>query len=221
MELGYHYRSLIRTLNKLIEPTTGQVWLDAGCGPAKMSELIWEKSGGSLKKIVGIDIVLNCAEERAQRIPVLELKCGNLGETLDFENNTFDGIISNIALPYVIEFEGIYGKEGIQKVFCEMSRVLKPGGQFIWSTPNTNMQTWLMGVSIAPDVIRNITNIPSPKIASRLLYHARQLKKKGKNGTYTYLNPKDWDVLLSKAGFINCTWKHVISHQVWVNKCYK
>lgn len=166
-------------------------------------------------------ILFLTAEERTRQIPVLELKHGNLGERLDFRDNTFDGVISNIAIPYVIEFEGNFGKEGIQRVFYEISRVLKPGGQFIWSTPNTNMQTWLLGVSTIPDVIRNITNLPYPQIASKLLYHAEQLKKKGRDEIYTYLKPKDWDMLLSKAGFISCKWHHVISHQVWVNKSFK
>ena len=222
MELGFHSRRLVETMEEFMEPRGGQIWLDAGCGPGKMSELIWSKSGSSVKKIIGIDIILKPAQQRAREIPALELEYGNLGERLRFSDQSFDGIVSNIAIPYTIEFEGIPGKEGIQLLFSELARVLRPGGQLIWSSPRPNMRTLIGFLVSVPDIVRNIRRIPNiPIIAVKLLKYSSELKRKGKQGAYTYLSPPEWDEILGKAGFVDSTWKFVFTHQVWVNRVYK
>ena len=221
MERGFHSRRLVKAMRDLAEPKPGEVWLDAGCGPAKMSEVIWEKSGGTVKKIIAIDIVLAQARERAEKIPVLELKYGNLGERLDFDDETFDGIISNIAIPYVVEFEGSRGKEAMLQIFKELFRALKPGKQLIWSAPKRNMRSEPGFIASIPDIIRERKNIPSLSIAIRLFKYTRELAKKGKEGIYTFLSPKEWNEILEKVGFVNPTWRYVFTHQVWVNKVYK
>jgi len=223
MERGKHYRDLIKTMKSFIEPRPGEIWLDAGCGPAKMSELIWEKSEGKVKKIYGVDIVLSAAREKLAQlgnsIP-LELKYVNLGERLPFSDNSFDGIISNNVLSYVIEFEGSRGKEGMLCLFKELNRVLRPGGQLIWSTPEPKMHSEIAFISSIPDIIRERRNLPSLSIAIQLLRLGLEVKKKSKAGIYTFLTPKEWNEVLEE-GFVSLTWKFVFTHQLWVNKSIK
>jgi len=135
VERAKYHRDLIRAMRSFIKPKFGETWGDFAAGPAIMSKIIWEESKGGVKGIIALDIILDSARERAKEIPVLELKYRNLGERLDFSDKTFDGIVSNIAIPYVIEFEGFRGKTGMTKIFKELFRVLKAGGHLIWSIP--------------------------------------------------------------------------------------
>lgn len=51
MEDTGFYQELYNTIERFVEPKPNEIWLDAGCGPAKMSQLIWKKSGGKVKKL--------------------------------------------------------------------------------------------------------------------------------------------------------------------------
>lgn len=214
-EHGLPYRNLLKTIEGFADPKPDEIWLDAQCGAARMSELIWEKSEKSVKKIIGLDIVLGPAEKREREIPILEVKYGNLGERLEFPDSTFDGIINGTGIPFVFEFEASQGKEGLQKVFCELARVLKPGGGLIWSTPIRNIRMEVCLLSSIPDMIKHPWLI---KIAPPFLKYIMDIKKKGKEGIYTYLSPTEWDEMLKKAGFVNSTWKFVLTYQAWVNR---
>jgi ubiquinone/menaquinone biosynthesis C-methylase UbiE len=220
MEIGAPFRVLAKTMRDRFNLGDGQVWLDAGCGPARMSEFIWEKSNRTVSKIVGLDIILWPAKGMAEKIPVLELKYGNLGERLDFADNYFDGIVCNLAISYITEFEGLKGKNGIQQIFHEFARVLKPGGQLIWSTIIKNLHCEITFACATPGVIKALPKMPNiPIVAIKLYSYGKKLEKKGKEGVYTLLPPKEWDELLVKAGFINSEWKSVFIEQAIVNSC--
>jgi ubiquinone/menaquinone biosynthesis C-methylase UbiE len=215
-EQGLPYRDIMKTIRRFADPGPGQIWLDAGCGAAKMSELIWESSGKRLARIIGLDIVFpELAKEREREIPVLELRYGNLGEKLEFNDGTFDGIISGAAISFVIEFEGNRGKAGIQKLFCEFARVLKPGGKLVWSTPAQNIHRIVCPIVSIPDMIRNPKLI---KIAPDFLNYIKEIRRKGEEDIYTYLSPDEWDEMLNEAGFVRSTWQSVFTYQALVNK---
>lgn len=223
MDIGLHYRMLVKTVRSFIDPKTGQTWLDAGCGPGNMSKLLNEKSEGSLKKIISLDIVESPVfRERQKTVPMSEFVHGSLSNCLPLESGVLDGIVSNIVIPYVVDFEGIPGKEGIKNLFKEFARVLKPGGQFVWSSPKRNIRTEICFISAAGDILWNAPRIHNlPVIAYRLLKYGKELEKKGKKGIYTYLDPPEWDEILKEAGFISRDWKFVFTCQVWVNNSYR
>jgi len=179
VERAKYHRDLVSVMRTLMEVESGEIWGDFGCGPATMSKVIWEKSKGTAKKIIALDIVLDAAKLRIEEIPVLELKYGNLCEGLDFEDAVFDGIAGNIAIPYVIEFEGFHGKKGMLGLFRELFRVLKPGGQLVWSTPKENFHPEICFISAIPDVMRERKNVPNlfSKLPGYISY-GRALRKK-------------------------------------------
>jgi len=222
MEMGAPFRKLNEVMKKLIEVKSDQIWLDAGCGPAKISEIIWEKSDKSLKKIVGIDIIIgDLARQKLKEIPVLELKSANLGERLNFPDNYFDGIVSNLVISYIIDFEGKIGKEAMQEIFNEFARILKPGGQLVWSTVIKNIHPEIGFISATWDILTNIKKIPNlPITITNLLKYAKTLQRKGKSGAYTYLSTTEWNQMLKKSGFINSTWNFVFIGQTIVNSSF-
>src|SRR5207249_11534260 len=50
------YRQLLADTSAWLAPRPGQRWLDLGCGCGKLTEALWQKSGGQVRHIVGLDV---------------------------------------------------------------------------------------------------------------------------------------------------------------------
>jgi len=229
LEKASPYYRLGKTIEWFIEPKAGDVCLDVGCGPAKMSQIIWEKSKETVKEIIGIDIVLKPARESLKKIGhsiPLKLRYANIGQKLPFSDNHFDVIVANLILSYVIDFEGKKGKKALEAVLREMYRILKAGGHMVWSTPKKNVHFQWVFVASIPDMLniyeyiihKDVTRILQ---GTRILKHALEIQKKGREGIYTFPSKDELENLLLKIGFVNPVWKKTFTRQVWVNKVYK
>lgn len=229
LEKARAYRRLANTIEEFIEPNEGDIWLDVGCGPAKMSELIWNKSEKRVEKIVAMDIVLSPAQKRLATLkpslPVQLMKV-DISVPLPFKDNSFDGIVANLVLSYVAKFNGSQGKDAFVAVLKEMFRVLKPGGHLVWSTPKENVHFEWVFLSSIPEML-NIWEYIYHKDCGRILQgvrvlkHALEIQKKGKQGIYTFLPVEELNKILQDIGFVNPIWKLTFARQVWVNKTYK
>lgn len=228
MEDTGFYRQLTQTIEDFMDPKKGETWLDAGCGPGYMARIVWNKSGKKIRRIFGIDIVLKPTREMLAKtkdsIP-LELKYANLGEELPFPDNFFDGIVSNIALTYVSDFRGNSGKDAFLEVMKEMYRVLKPGGQIVWSTPKKNPLFWRNFLAGLPDMLSPLKQIRhkicGPYIGFRILQYGLGISSKGRKGVYTFLSPVEYEEILGSIGFVKFQWKKSFAKQVWVNRSEK
>jgi SAM-dependent methyltransferase len=93
--------------------------LDLGCGRTGGIERSWRNA----RVAVGIDPDLQSLAGRSPGLPVLQ----GSGEHLPFAVGSFDLVVSVWVLEH-LETPG--------RVFGEVARVLKPGGHFIFLTPN-------------------------------------------------------------------------------------
>jgi ubiquinone/menaquinone biosynthesis C-methylase UbiE len=229
LEKARPYAGLAKVFEQLVEPQPGDVWLDVGCGPAKMSQLVWEKSRGQVQQIVAMDIVLSPARETlaSMQSPLpLELIYASIGERLPFADCSFDGVVANLVLSYVTDFHGLCGVEAFANVMSEMQRVLKPGGKIVWSTPRQGVRfEWVFLASI-PDMLNPIPYVVKKDVTRilqgvRILKHALEIQRKGREGIYTFLDRTELEELLESVGLMSMVWQKAFTNQVWVNCAQK
>lgn len=96
-----------------------QAILDIGCG---IGQTLIASKLEDRQLVVGMDIEVEPLVYGSQNYKTIQYLNGN-AETLPFADNSFDKIISRVALPYT----------DIPESVAELARVLKPGGS-IWVT---------------------------------------------------------------------------------------
>jgi len=110
---------------KLIGNVEDKKILELGCGGANCGIALAKKNG----KVTCRDLSeqqLSWAKIKAQEEQVnIKFDCGAIEDLSDYEEESFDLVISMCAFQYV---------EDINKVFREASRILKTGGRIIFST---------------------------------------------------------------------------------------
>lgn len=132
------YRSLL-----LEEVTAATEWLDLGCGWRLLRE--WLPNGEAdqaklsnlARRIVGIDVV---AGDVLRNPYVHEKVLGNI-LALPFQDASFNLVTAQMVVEHL---------EAPPKLLREVKRVLRPGGKFVFLTPNyLNYQVF--GASLLPD----------------------------------------------------------------------
>lgn len=98
------------------------VVLDAGCGNGNY---VIDENFDKIEKAYGVDVSYDFVKKN---ICLDEIKIGNLTK-IPFEDSMFDVVVSLWVLEHLSDPE---------KVFNEIYRVLKPGGYFIFATPNNS-----------------------------------------------------------------------------------
>lgn len=228
LEKAWPYHNLSQSIKKFLDPKEGETWLDIGCGPLRVSELIYEKSGGSVGTIEAVDIILKPAREKLAKLtgrgiylPV-NLKYASITDPLPYPDSFFDGIGANLVLPYVTDFLGMTGKAALEGVLREMFRVLKKGAHMVWSTPKYAVQfVWVFLASI-PDMLNLYEYVAHKDVTrilqgTRILKHALAIQDKGRRGVYTFLPQDELGYLLREIGFTDLAWERTFIQQVWVN----
>jgi hypothetical protein len=49
------YRQLLGDTAAWLEPKPGERWLDLGCGSGRLAKVLWQRGGGALAEVVGLD----------------------------------------------------------------------------------------------------------------------------------------------------------------------
>lgn len=127
------------TLKGLLPDFNGKRLLDLGCGYGW--HCIYAMENGA-ESVVGIDIsskMLEVAKEKT-KFPEVSYKCIAM-EDMDFDDESFDVVLSSLAFHYISNFESI-----VKKIYG----YLKKSGQFIFSVEHPiftsyGSQDWYYG----------------------------------------------------------------------------
>lgn len=125
--------------------STGCHWLDLGCGHQLLPE--WRTSQereltARPASLVGIDPEYE-AVARHRTIP--NRACGDAG-ALPFRDESFDLVTANMVVEHL---------KDPSRQFAEIARVLRPGGRFLFHTPNAHGYPTLMARAV-PDAVRGM-----------------------------------------------------------------
>lgn len=120
--------------------------LDVGCGGGYTCEFLAQRGA----RVTGMDPSAACIEVAKSHAEEMGLTIDyhvGLGETLPFEDDSFDVVVCVDVLEHV---------QSVAATVTEISRVMQPGGLFCFDTINRTWQSrWLM-IWLLEDVLRQI-----------------------------------------------------------------
>lgn len=205
LEVARPYKHLMQTISSFVKPEQGHVWLDAGCGPGSTIDLIL--NNGEVEKVIGFDFNQQMLKHVTKRFTnhaeknKVAVHSHDLRFKVPYPDNYFNGIVSNLVLPYITEHQGDKNNP-LKAVLSEMHRLLKPHGHLIWTTP-------VNGVDFTKVFLaswREVLDLRTPKNlvhGPAILGYALKIQKKGKSGEYSFW-PKDTiREEMERAGFSN------------------
>ena len=166
--------------------------LDLGCGSG-VDLAPWDVTGSD--QVTGLDIDSQRLALARIRFPNRTYQQGS-GECLPFAEESFDRVISTVALPYM----------NIQKTLAEIHRVLVPGGGLSLSL---HLPSFTLG-----ELLHHALPKPVPTLfrlyvmANGLLFHCSGRTVRFLNGrTESFQTERGMRIALKRAGFINLSFR--------------
>jgi SAM-dependent methyltransferase len=147
--------------------------LDLGCGDGILTDILLQHTGS--RSLVGIDVD-PLETEAAARFPFYCRVHTCPGNDIPEPERTFDFVLSNSVLEHIADLEA---------TIAEVSRVLKPGGRFLFTVPGPGFHENLVG-SLFPHVDRAAY---LDVIDRRLAHHH-------------YLSSSDWQAMCARHGLV-------------------
>jgi SAM-dependent methyltransferase len=207
------YQQLLADTLDWAAPGPHERWLDLGCGGGAVSRAIWERTGGTVGAVVGLD----CAAAN-------EAAYGRLRETLrpapadrvrfvhhdfsaglgPFPDGAFDHAVSGLSISYAECYDEAAGRwttAAYDRLLAEVRRVLRPGGRFVFSV-NVPEPSWArVAWRSLPGLLRTGPVLRTLKRSWRMLRYGRWLKREARLGRFHYLPAAEVTRRLAAAGF--------------------
>jgi len=231
---GKSYLDLLQATGEKLAVQEGDTWIDLGCGSGQLTALLWQKSAGTIGQIHALDcapanrdIIEKLAARLASDAGPKRIRFGvhDLSRGLpQFAASSIDGVVSGLAISYAESFDagsGRYTDAAYNHLLADVHRVLRPGGQFVFSVNvprprfwNILIQSFLSGL-FAPHARRVFFN------SLRMQRYGRWLKKEARRGRFHFFPIREIAARLTAAGFIDI--EHALSYagQAYVVRALK
>lgn len=222
------YRRLLADTIDWCAPAAGERWLDLGCGGGPLTRALWERSGGTVAEVVGLDCA--AANERAydelrrllSPLPGNRVRflCHDFSSGLGlFPDASFDHAVSGLSITYAesySEAEGRWTDAGYDAILAEVCRVLRPGGRFVFSVNVPEPKWWKVGLLSVGDVFRTGHPLRFLKRALRMMKYGGWLKREARTGRFHYLPAAAVRDKLTAAGFVRVEHRTSYAGQAFV-----
>jgi ubiquinone/menaquinone biosynthesis C-methylase UbiE len=228
------YRRLLADTLDWAAPGPGESWLDVGCGGGALTRGLWERSGGRINGVVGVDcaetnqdkyrrLQLALTPERNERIQFLchNFSVSGLGF---FPQDSFDHAVSGLSISYAESFdEGsqTWTQTAYDRLLAEVLRVLRPRGRFVFSV-NVPEPSWLkVGLRSLAGLFTARKPWNYVKKSGRMLRYGAWLKREARRGRFHYL---PWQAVagkLASAGFTDIEHRLSYAGQAFIFRATK
>jgi len=139
---------------------SGSRVLEIGSGPGHVADILIQTGAN----VAGVDFSPRMVEVAQSRYPEIVFKQAN-AEQLPFDVETFDAVVANFVVHHLARPE---------KVFCEVNRVLKHGGRFVfavWGAPEEQSSIGaFFGAVMAHHDLEELPHGPLFGITERSIY---------------------------------------------------
>lgn len=205
------YRRMVDRHAELLQPSAGDVILDAGSGTANVTAVLAVPGA----RVTGIDFCEPALERCRRKVPAAEFKVADLTRPLPFADHTFDKAACSLVLHYLVP-------ERQRFAATELFRVLRPGGSLAITVFATGFNTWrvyaetlrsrrhtdgLVGTAVAG--LRYLVN------TSRIFYYVWRIKRAEHSGDYRFATADELSAILTAAGFRVLSVEPTMAGQCW------
>ncbi len=228
------YRQLLRDTAAWLEPKAGERWLDLGCGCGQLAKKVWQRSGGDVAEVVGMDCAaLNAAafvKLRAELQPApteenLHFVVGDFSHGLAaWPDGRFHGVVSGLAIQYAESYSQLEKRwtcEAYDHVLAEAARLLLPGGRFVFSV-NIPEPSWgVVALRSGPAAFRRRNPLRYLLKIGRMWRYGGWLKREARKGRFHYLPLTAILEKLRAAGFVNVEHRLSFAGQAYLFRAWK
>jgi ubiquinone/menaquinone biosynthesis C-methylase UbiE len=170
------FRALIRTMEVRMFSEWGPLprpMLDIGCGDGHFGQSVWDRIEA------GIDRDMSRLCEAKKRNVYDALFCAD-ANFLPFPDASFATVVSNSVIEHIPD---------IRRTISEIYRVLREGGQFIFSVPTDRLNDGL-------GITRMLIRIGAARLAERYKAWFKNLQVH-----FHLYSPKEWQTYIEAVGF--------------------
>lgn len=225
------YQRLLADTVAWMEPEPGQRWLDLGCGSGQLTRALWQKSGGRVREIVGVDCAtlnetayarLCAAVEPRPAAGQIHFVAENFSAGLpSWEDRQFDGVVSGLSIQYAEDYSQEEGwtTAAYDRLLARVRGLLRPGGQFVFSV-NVPEPKWAkIALLSLPLAFRAFRSLRYLKNTWRLMRYGRWLKQQARTGRFHYLPAEVIAEKLAHAGFEDIAQRRSYAGQAFIFRC--
>jgi SAM-dependent methyltransferase len=228
------YRQLLEDTAAWLEPKPSERWLDLGCGSGQLAKVLWQRSGGALAEVIGLDCAAVNDEAfvklRANLQPpppkeALYFVAGDFSHGLAaWPECRFHGIASGLAIQYAESYserEQRWTSEAYDRVLAEAHRLLAPGGRFVFSV-NVPEPSWgRVALRSLPGAFRRRNPLRYLLKAYRMWRYGGWLKREARKGRFHYLTAAAIQEKLHAAGFVRVEHRLSFAGQAYLFRAWK
>jgi ubiquinone/menaquinone biosynthesis C-methylase UbiE len=231
-ECGPYQRLLADTLD-WCDPGPGQRWLDLGCGSGPLTRGLWERSGGTVEEIVGVDCAAVNQEAYARLATELRpspsgrirFLCHDFSAGLSpFKPIDFDRVVSGLSISYAASYDEAAGRwtdTAYTHALAEVFRLLRPGGRFVFSVNVPEPRWWVVALLSTPDIFRRQRRLQFLKRGWRMMRYGAWLKREARTGHFHYLTAAEVAAKLAAIGFTRVEHRTSYAGQAFVFRADK